>query len=61
MDVLHNVILGFQVVLQPANLFYCFIGCLVGTLVGVLPGLGAPAAIALLLPGTFHMNPVSAT
>ncbi|MGZ3558796.1 MAG: tripartite tricarboxylate transporter permease, partial [Thermodesulfobacteriota bacterium] len=61
MDVLHSVILGFQVVLQPANLFYCFIGCLVGPLVGVLPGLGAPAAIALLLPGTFHMNPVSAT
>lgn len=31
-----------------------------GTLVGVLPGLGPTAAIALLLPTTFHMNPVSA-
>ena len=31
-----------------------------GTLVGVLPGLGPPAAIALLIPSTFHMKPVSA-
>jgi len=33
---------------------------LMGTLVGVLPGLGPTAAIALLLPNTFHVNPVSA-
>jgi putative tricarboxylic transport membrane protein len=31
-----------------------------GTLVGVLPGLGPTAAIALLLPTTFHVSPVSA-
>jgi putative tricarboxylic transport membrane protein len=61
MDVLNNVFFGFQVALQPVNLLYCFLGTLVGTLVGVLPGLGPPAAIALLLPTTFHTNPVSAT
>ncbi|PKN64257.1 MAG: transporter [Deltaproteobacteria bacterium HGW-Deltaproteobacteria-15] len=61
MDVLNNVLYGFQVALQPINLLYCFMGTLVGTLVGVLPGLGPPAAIALLLPTTFHTNPVSAT
>jgi putative tricarboxylic transport membrane protein len=61
MDVFGNVLFGFQVVLQPDKLVYCFLGCLFGTLVGVLPGLGAPAAIALLLPSTFHMDPVSAT
>ncbi|RJR52650.1 MAG: tripartite tricarboxylate transporter permease [Desulfobacteraceae bacterium] len=61
MDVLGNVLYGFQVALQPINLLYCFLGTLVGTLVGVLPGLGPPAAIALLLPTTFHTNPVSAT
>jgi len=33
---------------------------LMGTLVGVLPGLGPTAAIALLLPNTFHVSPVSA-
>jgi putative tricarboxylic transport membrane protein len=31
-----------------------------GTLVGVLPGLGPTAAIALLLPATFHTSPVGA-
>ena len=37
-----------------------FIGVLMGTLVGVLPGLGPTAAIALLLPITFHIPPVTA-
>ena len=60
MDIFHNVVYGFQVALQPVNLFYCFIGTLIGTLVGVLPGLGPAAAIALLLPSTFHATPVSA-
>jgi putative tricarboxylic transport membrane protein len=61
MDILQNVIYGFQIVAQPANLIYCFLGVLVGTLVGVLPGLGPAAAIALLLPTTFKLSPVSAT
>ncbi len=39
MDLLPNVIMGFQVALQPINIFFCFIGVLIGTLVGVLPGL----------------------
>jgi putative tricarboxylic transport membrane protein len=60
MDVLQNVIYGFQVALQPVNLIYCFFGVLIGTLVGVLPGLGPSAAIALLLPSTFKVAPVTA-
>ncbi len=60
MDLYHSVVMGFQVALQPANLLFCFIGVLIGTLVGVLPGLGPVAAISLLLPTTFHVNPVSA-
>src|SRR5512136_909635 len=60
MDVIHNVLFGFQVAVQPVNLMYCFMGTLIGTLVGVLPGLGPTAAIALLLPTTFHFAPVSA-
>jgi putative tricarboxylic transport membrane protein len=57
---LEQIILGIQVVSQPINLFFCFLGVLMGTLVGVLPGLGPTAAIALLLPSTFHASPVSA-
>ena len=60
-EIFHNVGYGFQVACQPYNLMYCFFGVLIGTLVGVLPGLGPAAAIALLLPTTFHVAPVSAT
>ncbi|MBI4964417.1 MAG: tripartite tricarboxylate transporter permease [Desulfomonile tiedjei] len=60
MDVLTQLALGFQVALQPINLFYCFLGCLIGTMVGVLPGLGPTAAMSLLLPVTFQVQPVSA-
>jgi len=59
MDFLSNLQLGFSVILQPNNLFLCFLGCVMGTLVGVLPGLGPVAAISILLPSTFHLSPVS--
>src|SRR5512139_1819727 len=51
---------GLTIALQPENLFYCFAGVLAGTLVGVLPGIGPTATVALLLPATFHLNPISA-
>lgn len=56
---LESLLNGFTIALTPANLFYCFIGVLMGTVVGVLPGLGPSATIALLLPVTYHLNPVS--
>jgi putative tricarboxylic transport membrane protein len=55
-----NLTHGLTIALQAQNLFYCFIGCLAGTLVGVLPGIGPVGAVALLLPVTYHINPVSA-
>ena len=60
MDLLSHIALGIQIVFQPINLLFCFLGVLMGTLVGVLPGLGPTAAIALLLPNTFHVPPISA-
>jgi putative tricarboxylic transport membrane protein len=54
-----NILLGFQVILDPNNLFFCAIGVLVGTLVGVLPGIGPQGAMALLLPATFKTTPTS--
>ena len=60
MEIFQGVLYGFQVALQPINLLYCFLGVFIGTLVGVLPGLGPAAAIALLLPSTFAVSPVSA-
>ncbi len=61
METVQSLLYGFQVALQPMNLIYCFFGVLLGTLVGVLPGLGPSAAIALLLPTTFKISPVSST
>jgi putative tricarboxylic transport membrane protein len=54
-----NILLGFQVVLDPNNLLFCVIGVLVGTLVGVLPGIGPIGAMGLLLPITFKITPTS--
>ena len=34
--------------------------CILGTLIGVLPGIGPVATIAMLLPITFNLNPLSA-
>ena len=60
MEAMNQIITGAQIVFQPMNFFFCFLGVLMGTLVGVLPGLGPSAAIALLLPATFQMSSVTA-
>jgi putative tricarboxylic transport membrane protein len=60
LESLASLFYGFNIALQPQNLFYCFIGVTMGTLVGVLPGIGPTATIALLLPATFSLNPISA-
>ncbi|NVO14963.1 MAG: tripartite tricarboxylate transporter permease [Rhodoplanes sp.] len=51
---------GFITVLQPYNVMFCFLGALIGTLIGVLPGLGPSASIAMLLPLTVGLEPVTA-
>jgi len=60
MDIIHNLILGLGVALTPINILYCFGGVLLGTLIGVLPGIGPVATIAMLLPATFALSPVTA-
>jgi putative tricarboxylic transport membrane protein len=59
MDSLGNLWLGFQIALLPGNLLYCLIGVTVGTVVGILPGIGTTAAVSILLPLTFRMDPTS--
>jgi TctA family transporter len=51
---------GFSVALTFQHVLLMGAGVLLGILVGVLPGLGAPNGVALLLPITFGMDPVSA-
>lgn len=59
MELFSNLALGFATAASPANLLFCLIGVLLGTLIGVLPGIGATATIAMLLPITFQLEPVS--
>lgn len=60
MDVVSNLALGLEVAFTPTNLLYCFFGVFVGTFVGVLPGIGPLAAISMLFPITFHLEPTTA-
>ena len=58
-DFFNNLALGFGVALTPANLGFALLGCLVGSLVGVLPGIGPVPTVAILLPLTFYLDPIS--
>ena len=60
MDFFGPVLDGFNVVLDPTNLLYCLLGVAIGMLIGVLPGLGPAATIAILLPMTYGVEPVTA-
>jgi putative tricarboxylic transport membrane protein len=60
MELFDNLVLGFGVAISLENLLYCIVGVSVGTLIGVLPGIGPVATIAMLLPLTFALGPVSA-
>ena len=51
---------GFGTALTPENLFWALVGVLLGTAVGVLPGIGPALTVALLLPVTYSLEPVSA-
>jgi TctA family transporter len=59
MELLQHLGTGFGIALTPINLVFAFMGAMVGTLIGVLPGIGPIATIAMLLPLTFHLEPVS--
>jgi putative tricarboxylic transport membrane protein len=60
MDLIDNLWLGFTVAVSWVNLLFCLVGVLVGTLIGVLPGLGPVTTIAMLLPITYYLEPVTA-
>lgn len=60
MEMLANFALGLETALTPANLFYCFAGVFLGTFVGVIPGIGPLAAISMLFPITFYLDPTAA-
>nr|CAD6630352.1 tripartite tricarboxylate transporter permease [arsenite-oxidising bacterium NT-25] len=60
MDILNNIAIGFETAFSLNNLFYCFAGVFLGTLLGALPGIGALAAVSMLLPLTIGLDATTA-
>jgi TctA family transporter len=60
MSYLDNVVLGLETALSWYNLLWCFVGVFLGTLLGVIPGIGVVAAISMLFPLTFQLEPTAA-
>lgn len=60
MDIFNDLLLGISNVLSPTTLMFLVLGVLTGMVVGVIPGLGPSAGLAILLPLTFGLDPVSA-
>jgi putative tricarboxylic transport membrane protein len=60
MDSLQHLLDGFRIALEVGNLLWAFAGVVLGTIVGILPGIGPALTVALLLPVTFRVEPVSA-
>jgi TctA family transporter len=51
---------GLEAVLQPSVLLTILLSALYGVFIGAIPGLTATMAVALLIPVTFHLDPVHA-
>jgi len=51
---------GFKLALSGLNVCYLLLGTLIGLIVGALPGLGPIFGVALMLPFTFALPPVTA-
>jgi TctA family transporter len=56
---IENLMIGIDTVFTVNNLFFILLGCLIGTLIGVIPGIGPSASIAILLPTTFALGPIT--
>lgn len=60
MEMFANLSLGLATAATMTNLTYCFVGVFLGTFIGVLPGVGPLAAVAMLLPISFYLEPSTA-
>ena len=60
METLHALWQGLANALRLPHLAWSLTGVTLGTAVGVLPGIGPAMTVAILLPVTFSLDPVSA-
>lgn len=59
MDLLSNIQAGFEAALTPQNILFVLIGVVLGTVIGLLPGLGSATGVAILLPLTLSLEPLT--
>ncbi len=59
-EVLQHIWAAIPLVLQPEVILFMFIGTAIGIAIGALPGLSATMGIAVLIPLTFAMQPLTA-
>jgi putative tricarboxylic transport membrane protein len=52
--------MGFEQLMTPGRIWFLFLGTLLGLLIGVIPGVGGTTGVAILLPVTVFLEPVSA-
>ena len=55
-----QLLLGLGDALRVDVVLFVFLGVLLGYVVGVLPGLNRPAALAIAVPLSYYMTPLSA-
>jgi putative tricarboxylic transport membrane protein len=60
MDSLQGILHGLAIAATPTHVLYTLAGVFIGTMISHLPGIGPSAGIALLIPVTFGMDPMSA-
>jgi putative tricarboxylic transport membrane protein len=51
---------GFEALLHPSRMGFMLLGVVLGLLVGVIPGVGGTTGVAILLPITVFLEPISA-
>lgn len=56
---LENIAAAFSLFLTYENIGIVFVGVVIGTVVGAIPGMTTPMGVALALPFTFTMQPVT--
>lgn len=54
------ILAGLMDSIAPASLMYLFLGVAIGVIVGAIPGINGPMAIALFIPITYYMTPLTA-
>ncbi|MGF1612037.1 MAG: tripartite tricarboxylate transporter permease [Kiloniellales bacterium] len=60
MEAIDLLLTGFEALMTPSRLGFAMLGVVLGLLVGVLPGVGGTTGVAILLPVTVFLEPISA-